>query len=439
MTVAHQEVATPGDPSEERFAFDPWDVSWRDEATEATIGELVEKRPIYQFEETKFVVSRHEDVRTVLSDQSRFSAKPNQAEAIGFPPTIPPDADPELIARLTSVVGSLPFDVAEFSGADVIVGVDNEAHAKIRTIVARGFVVKRIMALTPRVEAIVAECLQDIEGRSEVEVMEELAIPVPIRVIADLLGVDRAASMDLKRWSDVLSTCVHGETRGSVEAAIELVLMLTEFAALFMPLIHERASNPGEDLISDIVRATEADTLTTAEAVLFLLILMAAANETTTSMIGNAVYYLLTNPDQLALLQAQPNLVDNTIEETLRLSAPVQFVFREALQAEELHGTAVPAGSTLVCFIAAANRDGRSFSEPHRFDITREGLRQANLAFGHGAHLCIGAALGRLEGRATLTALLPHLPHLSLDTSRLNLDRSAFTRAYEEVHLHRTS
>jgi cytochrome P450 len=264
--------------------------------------------------------------------------------------------------------------------------------------------------------------------------MSRIAVPVPIRTIADLLGVpDR--SDDLKRWSDVLSTCVHGEIRGTVGAAISLVEMLSEFATLFMPLIEQRRTTPGEDVISDMVRATEVDTLTVAEAVIFLLIIMAAANETTTSLIGNAVPYLCDNRDQLEALRANPELLDGAIEETLRLCAPVQFVFRQLRETEEMHGETLPAEAVLVCMIAAASRDPRQFPDPHHFDISREGLRHANLSFGYGAHHCLGAALGRLEGRAALQALLPYLDRYDIDRSDLHLDRSAFTRAYQRVRM----
>lgn len=424
------------DVRDETFAFDPWDVSWRDGRTEETIDELVEHRPVYALPDGQFVLSRYDDVRDALRDEARFSAAPNQS-LIGFPPTVAPDTDPALLERLMQTVSRLPFDVAEFASAEVIVGIDGPAHRRIRNIVNRGFTPRRIQSLQGRVEGIVADCLNGLEAGGEFELMSQIAVPVPIRTVADLLGVPER-SQDLKRWSDVLSTCVHGEIRGTIDAAISLVEMLAEFAELFMPLIEARRSAPGEDVISDMVRATEIDTLTVTEAVLFLLIIMAAANETTTSLIGNAVPYLCDNRDQLRASQADPELLDGVIEETLRLCAPVQFVFRQLREPAELNGEALPGGAVLVCLLAAASRDPRQFPDPHRFDITRPGLRHANLAFGHGAHHCLGAALGRLEGRAALQALIPYLEHYDVDRSDLRLDRSAFTRAYERVRMVRT-
>jgi cytochrome P450 len=416
---------------DDAFVFDPWDVSWRDDRTVETIDGLVERHPVYRLADGQVVLSAYDDVRDALKDEARFSAAPNQS-LIGFPPAVAPDADPALLQRLMETVGSLPFNVEEFAVAEVIVGIDGPAHRRIRNIVNRGFVPRRIAALQSRVEDIVADCLNGLDGADAFDLMSRVAVPVPIRTVADLLGVPEH-SEDLKRWSDVLSTCVHGEMRGSIEAAISLIEMLKEFAELFMPLIEERRSAPGEDVISDMVRATEVETLTVAEAVLFLLIIMAAANETTTSLIGNVVPYLCDNPDQLELLRSDPELIDNTLEEALRLCAPVQFVFRQLREAEVIRGEALDDGTVCVCMIAAASRDPRRFDDPHRFDITREGLKQANLSFGYGAHHCLGAALGRLEGRAALAALLPHLEHFDVDRSDLRLDRSAFTRAYERV------
>jgi cytochrome P450 len=420
---------------DETFVFDPWNVTWRDRTVE-TIDALVEDHPVYRTADGSYVISRYNDVREIMNRHDQYSARPNQSSLIGFPPKLDDDADPEMIGRLMAVVSALPFDVGEFAAASVIVGVDPPVHTRIRNIVNRGFVGKRIQALVPRVDAIVAECLQDLDAAKSFEVMTQLAVPVPIRVIGEILGVDRPRCDDLKRWSDVLSTCVHGETRGTIEAAIDLVQMLQEFAGLFMPMIEDRRLAPGDDLISDMVRAEEADTLSVAEAVLFLLILMAAANETTSSLIGNAVPYLCQQRDQLELLLEQPELVSGVVEETVRLAAPVQFVYREPLQDVVLNDVEIPAGSPLICFLAGANRDGRQFPDPHRFDLTR---KAHHLAFGHGAHFCLGAALGRLEGRAAIQAIAPALRDFRFDDTDLSLDPSAFTRSYEVVRLERRS
>jgi cytochrome P450 len=415
------------------FVFDPWDVSWRDDRTVATIDHLVEDHPVYPLLDGKYVFSRYEDVRDALRDEARFSAAPNQS-LTGFPPAVEPGADPAQVRQLTELVTGLPFDVEDFIKAEVIMSIDGSAHRRIRNIVNRGFTPKKVEAMRERVRTIVEDCVSGLDTADEFELMSKIAVPVPIRTVADLLGVPERAA-DLKRWSDVLSTCAHGEIRGTIGASIGLVQMLTEFATLFMPLIEERRDNPGEDVISDMVRTTESETLSLAESVIFLLIIMAAANETTTSLIGNAVPYLCDHRDQLELLHANPQLMDGMIEETLRLCSPVQFVLRQLREAETFHDEELPSGAVVVCMIHAASRDRRQYPDPHRFDITRAGLRQSQLAFGCGAHHCLGAALGRLEGREALTALLTHLDHFDVDRSDLRLDRSSFTRAYERVRM----
>jgi hypothetical protein len=392
---------------------------------------------VYALPSGQFVFSRYEDVRDALRDESRFSAAPNQA-LIGFPPAIAPDADPELVQRLVALVQSLPFNVEDFAKAEVIVGIDGEAHRRIRGIVNRGFTPRRVEAMRETVHAIVADCVSGLGEVDGFELMSRVAVPIPIRTVAEILGVPERAT-DLKRWSDVLSTCVHGESRGTIGAAINLVEMLGEFATLFTALIEERRTNPGDDVISDMVRITEADTLSIAESVIFLLIIMAAANETTTSLIGNVVPFLCEHRDQLELLRADPELLDGALEETLRLCSPVQFVFRQLREAETFHGVELPADAVVVCMIHAASRDRRQYPDPHGFDVTRAGLRHSTLAFGYGPHHCLGAALGRLEGREALAALLPHLDHFDVDRADLRLDRSAFTRAYERVRMVRTS
>lgn len=416
------------------FVFNPWDVTWRDGRTEQTIDALVEDHPVYRLPDGKYVISRYADVREILGDHELYSARPNQGELIGFPPRLEGDQDAEMLRRLTELVAAIPFDLTEFASASVIVGVDPPVHTKVRGIVSRGFVPRRIRALEGSIDDIVAECLRDIAAHDTVDLVEQLAVPVPIRVIGDILGLPRERHPDLKRWSDVLSSCVHGAERGTAGAAVRLVEMLMEFGGVFLPMISERRRNPGDDLISDMVRAEEVDTLTAVEAVLFLIILMAAANETTTSLIGNTAVYLMRHPGQLARVLDDPSLVDGACEESLRLSCPVQFVYREPTEDVVIHGVPVPAGAPLVCMIAAAGRDARQYPDPHRFDPTRKGH---HLAFGHGAHVCLGAHLGRIEGRRTLAALAPLLPEFTLDEDALRLDRSAFTRAFTRIPLTR--
>lgn len=416
------------------FVFDPWDVSWRDDRTEQTVDRLLEHHPVYPLADGKFVVSRYADVREILGDHDRFTAKPNQGELIGFPPRIEGDQDPAALQRLGELVASIPFDVGEFAGADVIVGVDPPRHTRIRGIVARGFVPRRIRALEAGIDRIVAASVAGLADADEFELNARLAVPVPIRVIGEILGLGPERDADLKRWSDTLSASVHGPARGTAGAAADLIEMLIEFASTFLPLVERRRADPGDDLISDMVRAEEIDTLTAVEAVLFLIILMAAANETTTSLIGNAATYLLADRAQLEKLIADPPLVDGAVEETLRLCCPVQFVYRAPNADLTLHGVDIPAGSPLVLMLTAANRDPRQYPDPHRFDITRRG---GNLAFGSGVHTCLGAHLGRIEGRKTLGALAPLLPGFSVEHDALVLDRSAFTRAWTKIPLTR--
>lgn len=429
-------MTVDSDTGTDTFFFDPWDVSWRDHRTAETIDALVEDHPVYRLPDGKYVVSRYDDVREILSNHELYSARPNQGELIGFPPRLEGEQDPAMMQRLQELVASIPFDVGEFGSASVIVGVDPPLHTRIRGIVARGFVPRRIRALEAGIDKIVAGCLDGLDQRDAFELVDGLAVPVPIRVIGDLMGLPEERHADLKRWSDVLSASVHGERRGTAGAAVDLIEMLMEFGGTFLPMIEERKQHPADDLLSDMVRAEEVDTLTVVEAVLFLIILMAAANETTTSLIGNSATYLLQNPDQLRLVLDDPSLVDGACEETLRLSCPVQFVYREPNTDVVLQGVHIPAGSALVCMITAANRDPRQFPDPHRFDVTRKGH---NLAFGHGVHVCLGAHLGRLEGRKALAALAPSLPDFELDSDALRLDRSAFTRAYTSIPLTRTN
>ena len=183
-----------------------------------------------------------------------------------------------------------------------------------------------------RIEEIVAECLHGIEGRDRYELVSELAIPVPVGVIADLLSVPTDRYADVRRWSDMVANLPQSEGRGSPETTYKLFGMLKELSEFFVPLIEDRRENPRDDMISDLVRAVDVDTMTVTETVLFILVMMSAGNETTTNLIGNTVVELLRNRDQLDLLLSRPDLVPSALEEGARAQAPFQFLHREALQ-----------------------------------------------------------------------------------------------------------
>jgi cytochrome P450 len=248
-----------------------------------------------------------------------------------------------------------------------------------------------------------------------------------------MLGVGDDRARDMKRWADTLSTSVQGTSRASADQVqLELVGMLKEFAEFIAPIVEDRRRNPGDDLISALVRAAEDETLTVVETIMFIFVLIFAGSETAANLITNTVVALYENPDQLRRLQQQPELAGRAVEESMRYRAPFQFFFRKALRDTELAGTPIAEGDIVVVQVASANRDERVLDDPERFDITRDA---PHLSLGHGIHFCLGAHLGRMEARIALEKLLPHLGTRRLADARPERIDTAFIYGYKSCEL----
>jgi cytochrome P450 len=414
--------------------YEPWDPACR-EGLFDTYQRLIHEAPVYRAPSGTWVVSSYEGVEYIFSNPDLFSNRPNQDETIGFPPKVDLNDDQSVatMTRLAKLAEGLPLDFNDLLVARVIVGADPPQHTRQRKIVNRGLTARRVGMFKDRIDEIVAKCLDGIEGRDRYELVSELAIPVPVGVIADLLSVTTDRYADVRRWSDMVANLPQGEGRGSPETMFQLFGMLQELSEYFVPMIEDRRENPRDDMISDLVRAVEVDTMTVTETVLFILVVMSAGNETTTNLIGNTVVELLRNPDQLDLLLSRPELVASALEEGTRTQTPFQFLFRETLQDVDVCGTTIPKDSVIAILVGAANRDPSRFEDPDRFDITRN---TPHLGFGKGIHFCLGAPLARLEAQQALTALLPHLPRFAIDPDAdLELGDSLLIRGYKQIPL----
>ncbi len=327
--------------------------------------------------------------------------------------------------------------VSESAGAAAyeppLVLLDDPNHRRIRLLMSKAFNPRSIEAMRPRIETITSDLLAAIDGKDAVDLIEDFAGPLPTQVILDMMGMADGSRSDFKRWSENILMGYDPERDAATQRRLREAYMA--MAAQFRMTVEARRAAPRDDLISAMVRAQEeADTLSDLEIISLCTQLMVAGNVTTTDLIGNGVHALLTHPDQLARLRAEPGLLDSAIEEMLRYDCPITETARFPLRDDALNGCPVSRGQTLTASLAAANHDPAVFHEPHQFDITR--TDNQHLAFGHGVHVCLGAPLARLEGQIAIRELLARYPHISLDESRLRERRKLpFFRGFRTLPL----
>jgi cytochrome P450 len=357
----------------------------------------------------------------------------------GGRPGVDPASDPAAVQRMLAFANALPFPPQALMTARNLISEDPPRHGPLRAIVNRGFTPRRIAAWERLAREIVDGCVARLREVERFDLIEELAIPLPVRMIAEILGVEPERHADFKRWSDRLIAGTTGSGRGLDPAVSGLAEALGQLCAYVQGVAERRAAEPGEDLVSLLVAAQEGEArLSTLEVVLFALLLLSAGNETTTNLIGNGVLALLAHPDQLARLRADRSLLPGAIEEMLRWDGPVQLVFRRATRDVELPGGRIPGGAGVIALLGSANRDERKWgATAGAFRVERN--PQGHLAFGFGNHFCLGASLARLEARVAFEALLDELPALRRQESRVEWVDSFLVRGPRRLPLRRAA
>lgn len=297
---------------------------------------------------------------------------------------------------------------------DWMIFLDPPLHTKMRAIVMRTFTPRAVLALEPQVRERVERLLDRVLTAQRMDVVADLAEVLPVMVIGDMLGLPQNDEVRLRRWADAI---LHiGDTIFGGDIAARALRNFTaaeeEMRPYVQALAAERRTSPKADLLTRLVQEGLPD----AGIMSFFELLLLAGTETTTNLIGNAVVSLIENRDALARVDANRALLPAAIEEVLRYRSPVQIIFRQTTREVTLHGRTIPAGKLVLAVIGSANRDRRKFANPHRFEITR--APNDHIAFGHGAHFCIGATLARLEARVALTGMLDRMKNLRLTTRR---------------------
>ncbi len=327
-----------------------------------------EQTPIWRDQETgAWVLTRHDDIRSVLKNSADYSSSAMGQQGGGFPLPLLTDDPPR--------------------------------HTQLRGLVDRAFTARMLKTIEASVNSLAQQMVDDLPQGEGVDIVQALTIPLPVAVISQMMGIPADKAEDFKRWSDALTGTLAG---ASIEDRKKDIF---DMAAYFQSLIPERRSHPGDDLVSAVVNAEiDGARLSDQDIVGFNILLLIAGNETTTNLLGNYLNVLADRPDLYAQLTADPSLVEAGIEETLRFDAPVQFLMRRALRPMHYHGQDVAMGDNVHVIMAAANRDPRNYDAPDEFRLDRK--RNHHHTFGFGVHFCIGAPLARMEAKAAMRALV---------------------------------
>ena len=347
-----------------------------------TYQKLREKDPVHRMRLVDgWVLTRYDDVQAMLLDHQRFS---NWGAGAGD---------------------------RQYTRDRSMLDLDPPDHTRLRSLVSKAFTPRSVTALEPRIEEIVEGLLDGVDGEDRFDLIDNFAFPLPVIVIAEMLGVPAQDLEQFKEWSNDIVISL--EPILSREQREQFRRSEQELYEYFEGIIALRREDPEDDLVSALLAAEEeGDRLSHGELLATLLLLLVAGNETTRNLIGNGMLALLRNPEEMSRLKEQPELIDPAIDELLRYDSPVQLDGRTLLEDVEMGGKLMRAGQQVVGVVGAANRDPAAFSNPDRLDIRRQ--EKSHISFGRGIHYCLGASLAKLEGRIAISSLLRRFSSIRL-------------------------
>ncbi|MFJ9704681.1 cytochrome P450 [Streptomyces sp. NPDC101234] len=378
-------------------AFDPWDPDFLADPYPA-YAELRARGRVQYFEPTnQWLVPHHADVSALLRDRRLGRTYQHRFTHEDFGRTAPP---PE----------HEPFHTLNDHG---MLDLEPPDHTRIRRLVSKAFTPRTVERLKPYVAKLAGELVDGLVEAGGGDLLKDVAEPLPVAVIAEMLGIPEADRAPLRPWS--ADICGMYELNPSEETAARAVRASVEFSEYLLQLIAERRAEPGDDLISGLIEAhDEGDRLTEQEMISTAVLLLNAGHEATVNATVNGWYALFRNPAQLAALRADHSLVPTAIEELMRYDTPLQLFERWVLDEVEIDGTTIPRGAEIAMLFGSANHDPAVFRDPGHLDLTRGD--NPHISFSAGIHYCIGAPLARIELAASMTALLDRAPTLSLAT-----------------------
>ncbi|HEY0753587.1 MAG TPA: cytochrome P450 [Ktedonobacteraceae bacterium] len=351
-----------------------------------------------------YMLTKYDDVYLAFSDQQRFSSDvwsrvpAVMSESLGFTP------DSEEGQYLRQIVPFL---------ANNLQGMDPPGHTRQRVLMQKTFSPRMLESFRPTIQLLVDELIEQHLATGKMDLVADLAYPLPSNVILDLLGIPRSGRAYIKGSAEAINEFVSTLLFNGPSVWPRLAGVFAEVKAYLKSLIAERRRHPGEDLLTRMVQAEEnGDVLSEDEIVISTNFLLFAGHETTANLISVGMSLLLQHPEQMAQLRADPGKVPTAVEELLRYVSPVHTLARQAVQDVTIRGVDIPAGSSLYLFVGSANRDAEKYPDPERLDIDRHPAR--TLGFGYGIHYCLGAALARIESQVAFETILRRLPDLRL-------------------------
>ncbi|AFZ58759.1 cytochrome P450 [Anabaena cylindrica FACHB-243] len=381
---------------------------------DATLHQMRTEDPIYWHSQLEsWILTRYVDIYNVIRDP-RFSV--DRGGKIG---------------KSKSLAVKTKLDFCNQYFTQWMVFSDPPRHTRLRNLVGKAFTPQLIESLHPLIQNFADELIDAIQDSGKMEVIHDFAVPLPALVTAKLLGVPQEDIPLLKRWSSNMFM-LFGAGWASEEVVETTYQSLVDSIQYFDALIAEYRQSPSDNLINQLIAAEDhGSVLSDEELTATCITFMAGAYETTTYLISNGLLALLQNPEQLQMLQENPLLIDSTVEEILRYCGPAFSVVRRAIADIEINGQLITNGQKIYCVLHAANHDPAKFPNPDKFEITRKENR--HLGLGQGIHVCLGAALTRLETKIAINTILQRLQNIRLDTEQLTWIPNLAMRGLEEL------
>lgn len=414
----NQEVISPGKTKKtgaaKAFKFNPFLAEFHADPY-PTYHRLRSYEPVHRNFLGSWVLTRYADVKAVLRDP-RFRS----------------DNLPQRIKNKNPYLKHQQKDLNALAGVTSkwLLYLEPPDHTRLRGLVGKAFYPGVVESMRPQIQEIVDDLISKVQQKGSMDIISELARPLPVHVISRMLGVPEEIQSQVYQWANDLSDIF--DPLNSLETFAHMNEVILKFSESLRRLIAERENKPQEDLISALIAARERDDkLSNDEILSVCMLLFGTGEETTVNLIGNGMLALLRHPDQMEKLKREPTIIQSVVEELLRYDSPIQGISRVAIENVEIGGKKISAGEQVIVYLGAANRDPAQFSDPDRLDLTRGENR--HLAFADGIHHCLGATLARVEGQIAINTLVQRLPDLALAEDTLEWRKNISLRGLKAL------